>query len=88
MLKIPGTEEVCDDSEALQCIICVCCETSIRGPKVTTELLLNFSLLRWKSDSILRALVENNNINKALATFSNWPCFDEEVEVDVFLRVP
>lgn len=66
----------------------MCCEASIRGPKVTTELLLNFSLLRWKSDNILRALVENNNINKALATFYNWPCFDEEVKVDVFLRVP
>lgn len=76
MLKIPGIKEVCDDSEALQCIICVCCEASIRGPKVTTELLPNFSLLRQKSDNILRALIGINNINKALAIFSNWPCFD------------
>lgn len=71
VLKIPDIKEVCDHSEALQCIICVCCDASVRGPKVTTELLLNFSLLRQKSDNTLRALVGNNNINKALATFSN-----------------
>lgn len=87
MLKIPGIREVCDDSKALRCIICVRCEASIRGPYVTTELLLSFSLLRQKSDNTLRPLVDNSTINKALTTFSNWTCFDQEVEVDGLLRV-
>lgn len=46
VLKIPGIKEDCVYREAFQCIICVCCEASIRGTKVPTELLLNFSLLR------------------------------------------
>lgn len=88
MLKIPCIKEVCNGSEALQCILCVCWEASTRGPKVTTELLLNFPFLRQKSDKTLEALVGNNNINKALATFPNWPCFDQETEVGGFLRIP
>lgn len=88
MLKIPGIKEVCDDSKALRRIICACCEASIRGPYVTTELLLSFSLLRQKSDNTLRPLVDNSTINKALTTFSNWTSFDQEVEVDGLLRVP
>lgn len=88
VLKMPGIKEDCVYREAFQCIICVCCEASIRGPKVPTELLLNFSLLRQKSDNTLRALVVDNNINKVLATFSNWPCFDQEIEVAGFLKVP
>lgn len=88
MLKIPGIKEVCDDSKALQRIICACCEASIRGPYVTTELLLSFSLVRQKSDNALRPLVDNSTINEALTTFSNWTSFDQEVEVDGLLRVP